>query len=210
MAGMTRTLNFDGTWARKGLSHVSVKRRQVCFADSKLELDAFLQAEFDDEITLFKPQPISFSPVINGRKLRYTPDILFHHRAFGYCLKEVKPDDKAEKETFLEDFAFRQWHAKRNWQIDMTLLKESEIRIGSTIENYERLYYYRVFSSPDPVPKRKLKTLFGNRCSFHDLKDGMQRLTKDPALPFQCLAWKQFLFEETMRLSDETELELRS
>lgn len=209
MTGWTRTLNLDGTWARKGLSHVSVKRRQVCFADSKLECDAFLRAEFDDDVVIYKPQPISFSLVVKGRKVRYTPDILFQYMSVSYRLMEVKPDEKAAQESFMEGFEYRRWYAKKKWGIDLKLLRESEIRIGSSIDNYERLYYYRVFSNPEPVSRHKLLRRFGRHCSFRDFKEGMHGWSTGSALPFMSLAWKQYVFDDTLKLADDTDLEFR-
>ncbi len=208
MTGLTRTLNFDGTWAKKGLSHVSVKRGQVCFAESRLELDAFLLAEFDDEIVNFKPQPISFTLTINRKKRRYTPDVLLQHATRGYFLKEVKQDEAAEQSRFIEDFEFKKWHAKRHWNIELSLLKESEIRVGSTIDNYKRLYYYRRYSLPGAISKRKLINRLGKTFTFCDLKNAVSKLSDDKALPYECIAWGQCQFDVTHLLNDNTQLEV--
>lgn len=83
----------------------SVKNRAAMFCESELEVDALKLLEFSPNVTRFATQPKSFEWKYEGRKFRYTPDILVKFNNEKYTFVEVKPREKARELKFLQKFS---------------------------------------------------------------------------------------------------------
>lgn len=205
-----RKLQKNGSWGKNPVKFHSLKNNTICWAESILEKDAFLKAEFENIISRYSSQPMSFVQRINGKERRYTPDLQIKSITGEHTFIEVKPDNKAEEESFLENFKYWQWYIKRKWKADLIIWKESEIRVGDTIKNYEYLYHLLRYSNKNNLPSRKKIILnMGREFLFSDLKEFVNKRGYSDTAAFECVAWNMFDFDVTKKLQISTHLEVR-
>ncbi|MGE4503512.1 MAG: TnsA endonuclease N-terminal domain-containing protein [Thiomicrospira sp.] len=71
----------------------SVKSDNYTDYESGLERDAFILVEFDTNVSQFKAQPRTFYYVKDGKKRRYTPDVLVEYKNGQRLYIEIKYRD---------------------------------------------------------------------------------------------------------------------
>lgn len=119
----------------------SVKNKRTLFCESNLEKDALKYLEFKPDVDRYMTQPKSFEWLCNGRRLRYTPDILVKYTNGSFEFIEVKPYKKTKDANFADKFlslteTFNEWQAA-----PLILLTCQKVR--ATDDHIRRNHLYR-------------------------------------------------------------------
>lgn len=101
------TKNLDKySQVKPSIAFYSKKNRQQMFCESRVEVGALLELEFDSRIKRYVTQPDSYSYTRDGHKRRYTPDVLCQGVDGSYWYEEFKSWEGANSERFEAKFLF--------------------------------------------------------------------------------------------------------
>jgi len=112
------------------------------YCESVLETDALMTLEFDPHVTTYTTQPFSINYAIEGRKRRYTPDILAKYGDNSFKSIEVKPLAKFQQPKNIKKFTVLRAFFQRELDHPLILLSCADIYQGAQIDNLKRLYPY--------------------------------------------------------------------
>jgi hypothetical protein len=138
------TVRKKGRWSGGGGQNkgkfCSIKTGEVHRTDSILEMDHLFCLDFDPEVTGFKSHPFTLIYVLDGKRRRYTPDVLVH-RGDRKQVVEVKPKMKAMLPRYL--LLFRTvapiLHARG---FEFTLVTSDVIQQQPRLDNLKILWKY--------------------------------------------------------------------
>lgn len=129
----------------------SVKTNRVHYCESKLEIDALLAAEFDDDILDYSTQ--AHMEYQHGSKTRrYTGDLRVTRRDGGVCIREVKPLHELQKAVLVEKFE----HIRAECQLRGEMLDfatDRDLYSDARHKNHRLLYRYK----SEPIDKALVK-----------------------------------------------------
>ncbi len=94
---------------KPSISFYSKKNQRLMYCESHVEVGALLQLEYDTTVERYQTQPESFGYIRDGKKRRYTADVLVKHVTGKFCYEEVKTRQDAEHPDFIEKFNYLQW-----------------------------------------------------------------------------------------------------
>jgi hypothetical protein len=122
--------------------------------ESILESEYCLHLEFDPKVVTYFPQPKTFS--VPGQELssRYTPDFEVHYLSGKCSYVEVKPLEKASRESY-QDLFPRFGATLVDTNYSFITVDELQIRQQPLLSNYGKLYQFRKRPTLD---KRNLYT----------------------------------------------------
>ncbi|HIO29548.1 hypothetical protein [Marinobacter salarius] len=101
------TKNLDKySQVKPSIAFPSEKNRRQMFCESRVEVGALLELEFDSSVKRYVTQPDSYSYTRDGHKLRYTPDVLCQGVDGSYWYEEIKNWEGANSKGFEADFLF--------------------------------------------------------------------------------------------------------
>jgi len=113
------------------------------YCESTLEPPALLTIEFDDTVVSYTTQPFSIFYQLNGRKTRYSPDILAKLIDGSFKSIEVKPQYKLLQPKNVNKFNILSELFPREVGHELTFLTDEDINEGQRLANYQQLYPYR-------------------------------------------------------------------
>ncbi|MDT4844619.1 hypothetical protein FQZ97_785850 [compost metagenome] len=202
--GMNAKQLPKGTWSKSIRYFYSIKNRTRFWCESLLERDAMLRLEFDAEVEAYKAQPMSFTyRTMNGRTARYTPDLLVKMKSDKvFVFREVKIGKRVD-DALLEKMQWIRLHIKNVYGSNLEIVTDSEIRAGSSIDNFNILYPYKRICI-DHADIQEIERNLPAEFSLLDLKDISRRLGHRDSMPFSLLAHGAFKFDESILLDDQT------
>jgi hypothetical protein len=171
----------------------SQKMRSMQFCESKLELDAILRLEFDPSVKHYLTQPCSFYIKINGKKRRYTPDILVETVDGQFYFVEVKPKTKADDKEFITKFTQITQFFETEVHIGIQLLTDDVIRCNKLIPNLELLYAFIDVPMKPQINKRIFSEISGPM-SISDIESICQKFVKSTEYVWGLIAQGFFNF----------------
>ena len=113
------------------------------YCEGTLEPLALFLMEFDDTVVSYTTQPFSIFYQLNGRKTRYSPDILAKSIDGIFESIEVKPLNKLLQPKNVYKFNILSDLFPREVGHKLKVLTDEDINKGHRIANYQQLYPYR-------------------------------------------------------------------
>ena len=139
------------------IAFYSRKNRAMMLCESRLEVDALLQLEFDDNVLKYVTQPCSVTYQNRNPPQRYTPDVLVAYRDGTYKFVEVKPFDKSIKPKFDAKFLRLQSYFLEEIGHPLGLITDKEIRVGKSAANLRLLYRFIDVNADEKTMKKVLR-----------------------------------------------------
>lgn len=118
----------------------SLKLNKIVWYESLLERDYLYLLEFDPDVVSFQEQPGRIYYTRDGKKRRYTPDLLVQRRNEIHIV-EVKPKKKLVDEKFVYLFRIAR-HVCRREGYKFKVATEELIRLQPRLNNIKLLYKY--------------------------------------------------------------------
>ena len=118
----------------------SLKLNKVVWYESLLERDYLYLLEFDPDVVSFREQPGRIYYIRDGKKRRYTPDLLVQRRD-GTHIVEVKPKEKLADEKLIHVFRIAR-HVCSGEGYEFKVATEELIRLQPRLDNVKLLYKY--------------------------------------------------------------------
>ncbi|WP_418114072.1 TnsA endonuclease N-terminal domain-containing protein [Vibrio scophthalmi] len=170
---------FDQTKKSSAVHNIckfmSLKNDSVIRTMSILEFDFCFHAEYNPKVTRFESQPFGFEYRFNGRICRYTPDFqLFNEESYSTFV-EVKHSSQVSKSDFRARFAEKQRVAKHDYQKNLILVTEKQIRTGFLLGNLKLLHSYSGLRTVTPLQRSLLQVIKDKR--FVVLSDVANKLS---------------------------------
>ncbi len=101
------TKNLDKySRVKPSIAFYSKKNNRQMFCESRVEVGALYELEFDPNIRRYQTQPDSFSYTRNGARRRYTPDLLCEDQKGNFWFEEIKSWRGANEAGFQEKHHF--------------------------------------------------------------------------------------------------------
>jgi len=193
-----------GTWSKSIRYFYSMKNRTRFWCESLLERDALLQLEFDDGIEAYKAQPMSFTyKNINEKESRYTPDQLVKMKSDkSFIFREVKVGSRVD-ELVREKVEWISQHIHRVYGSRLEIITDDQIRVGSSINNFNIIYPYKRICV-ERVKIHEVEKSLPYAFSFLELKEVSGYLKCRDSIPFALLAHGILKFDYSMPLNDQS------
>ncbi len=113
------------------------------YCESRLETRGLLTLEFDKSVFSYTTQPYTLHYTVNGKKRRYSPDILIRHTDNSFESIEIKPLKKLQSPKNTKKFSILQALYPRIMGHKLRLLSCADIYRGAKTNNLQHLYQYR-------------------------------------------------------------------
>lgn len=125
---------------KPSINFYSHKLKALAYAESILEMDAYLRLEFETTVKRYLTQPYSFKLEINNKMTRYTPDALVEDIHGNHFFLEVKPETKVNEEKNKTKFLQIKSFFEDELNVPFKIITEKDIRSDKLIPNLQQLY----------------------------------------------------------------------
>lgn len=177
----------------------SLKNNCHVWVESTLELDFLYWLEFDVRVSAYTTQPESADTPAG----RYTPDVLVELQNGSSIYFDPHPYKYVHSKTFINKFTEKAQYIERLTGRPVRIVTEKDLN-PITIGNFKTLYPY-LRTETNEVHKL---LLIGNSfpATFGDLRKQAESIGISPFVPFALLAHSHIVFDNTVKLSDSTQL----
>lgn len=195
-----------GTWSKSIRYFYSMKNQTRFWCESLLERDALLLLEFDEDIEAYKAQPMSLTyRNASGRECRYTPDQLIKIKSSKkFVFREVKPSERVNNEIIAKIELINQ-HIKKVYRTSLEIITSKEIRIGSRIENLNKLYSYRRVNI-NPTDAEIVLSNLPMEFNYSELVTITKHYAIKDVMPLALIAHGLLSFDTSAQLNDATKI----
>lgn len=195
-----------GTWSKSIQYFYSLKNQAHSWCESKLEWDALLLLEFDDEVESYKSQPMSIKYKNSLDEIcRYTPDYLFKRKANGkFVFREVKMSKRVD-DALKEKVALINHRINKSYNANLEIITSDEIRVGCRIDNLNMLYSYKRVQI-NPADIGVIINRMPREFSYEELIDSTKKAGAKNVMPLSLLAHGYLHFETSSPLTSSTRI----
>jgi hypothetical protein len=129
------------------------------YLESKLEMDTFLAMEFDPKVEAYLTQPASFYIVVDGKKVRHTPDGLLIFDGGEMAFVQVKPAQTAYSPEYQRKFKQYQRFFSTQLGFPYILFTEQDLGESKAVVNLQQLFHFLDVKVSSIAKNRILKNM---------------------------------------------------
>jgi hypothetical protein len=208
MKMLTRKLDKTSR-VKPTIAFYSRKNRSMMLCESRLEADALLQLEFNDNVLRYVTQPCSVTYHNHDTPRRYTPDVLVAYRDGTYRFLEIKPYSKAEKDKFTAKLLTLQSYFLEEIGHPLELVTDKEIRVGKSAVNLRLLYRFLDVSIDEETTKQVIQEAKAlNKITVANVENLFANYGKDIACAWGLIANQKLKYNHKFLLNRASQLEV--
>lgn len=182
----------------------SRKNGRMVHWESQLERDRMYILEFDPEVLSFKEQPETYEFDLDGKSIRYTPDLEVKRKDGNVTIEEVKPSSRTQKYAVLFDRAKEVFAGEgKHFQV----VDDTVIRQQPRLDTIKYLLPFRRFTVAEDILECVYDRFSNTSCfTFGVLSDFLRKQGLTPSSRWIILAHNHLLFDLNTTLSPTSEL----
>jgi hypothetical protein len=190
---------------RPVIHYFSEKSKCTLYAESFVEKWSLNSFERDPNVLWYMTQPYSFSyKNRNGKKVRYTPDLLVEYVDGTVKFFEIKDAKGAQSRKNLEKLSDLQEIFAQEIGYPLELFDQSKEQKGKTAANLQLLVRYQNFETDDEINKKIKQVLPKYGVTVASLIDAAESLAQLPYYAMTMIAQNEFTFDIEEMLNPNT------
>ncbi len=199
---------YSSSKGRPVIYYYSEKSKCTLYAESFVEKWALNSFERNPDVLWYVTQPYSFKYINrNGRKVRYTPDLLVKYKDGSVKFFEIKDSRGAKRRENIAKFIDLKKVFDEVVGCPLELFDQSAEQKGKTAANLQLLVRYQYFETDANINQQIKQALPKEDFTIANVIDIAESLNKPPHYVMTMIAQNEFTFDIEKMLSPHTVLQ---